>query len=149
MSGCLIGSSRPYLNLQSNQSDHGGAKGQRRRQVRAEVEEWQPVRHTGGADHTHHLTTDQTNHPTKKLKKMLKKKRKTTLLFNIFAVPYQVDADVDKRAQVRQERDDRLSLQGQADPLDQATGRLPLHLSPGEQTSTHHHPPKPHTSTLS
>lgn len=48
--------------------------------------------------------------------------------------PYQVDADVDQRAKVREEGDDWLSLQGQADPLDQAAGRLPLHLPPGEHT---------------
>lgn len=47
-------------------------------------------------------------------------------------LPYQVDTDVDERAKVWEERDDWLPLQGQADPLDQAAGCLPLHLSPGQ-----------------
>lgn len=47
---------------------------------------------------------------------------------------YQVDANVDQRAEVREERDDWLALQGEADPLDKAAGCLPLHLSPEKRT---------------
>lgn len=44
----------------------------------------------------------------------------------------QVDTDVDERAQVWEEGNDRLPLERQADSLDQAAGRLPLYLSPGK-----------------
>lgn len=50
-----------YLNLQGNQSDHRCAKGQRRRQVRAQVEKGKPIGYTRGTDHTHHLTNKHGN----------------------------------------------------------------------------------------
>lgn len=47
----------PDLDLESNESDHRRAEGQRRGQVGAEVEKRKSIRHAGGTDHTHHLTT--------------------------------------------------------------------------------------------
>lgn len=44
----------------------------------------------------------------------------------------QVDTDVDERAQVGEEGNDRLPLESETDSLDQAAGRLPLYLSPGK-----------------
>ena len=47
------------LDLQSNQPDHRRAEGKWGGEVGAEVEQRQPVRHAGGADHAHHLTTHE------------------------------------------------------------------------------------------
>lgn len=125
----------PDLDLQGDQADHGCAEGQRRGEVGAQVEEGKPVGDAGGADHAHHLE----NAHTQTLRRPAEALRRAERVPRRVCFPYQVDANVDQRAEVREEGDDGLPLQGQADPLDQAAGRLPLHLSPGEQRT---HPPE-------
>lgn len=112
-----------YLDLQGDQSDHCCAEGQWRRQVRAQVEKGKPVGYTRGTDHTHHLTNTHGN-SQRTLEKMT--------CSSPDVLSYQIDTDVDKRAEVWEERNDRLPLEGETDALNQAAGRLPLHLSPGE-----------------
>lgn len=92
-----------YLDLQGHQSDHCRAEGQRWGEVWAQVEEGEPVSHARGTDHTHHLTKH-----TKTLKQHCLPNDVCTLPVST----YQIDTDVDERAKVREERDDRLPLQG-------------------------------------
>lgn len=120
-----------YLDLQGHQSDNRRAERQWRGEVGAEVEQRKPVCHAGGAHHAHHLTTRKHKHLD-----ALNSNSQIKQCVHYPAFPYQVDADVDERAEVWEERDDWLSLQGQADPLNQAAGRLPFHLSPRKRMYT-------------
>lgn len=48
-----------YLDLQGNQPNHCCAEGQWRGEIGTEVEQWEPICHARGSNHTHHLTTHQ------------------------------------------------------------------------------------------
>lgn len=90
-----------YLDLQGNQSDHCCAEGQRRGQVRAQVEKGKSIGYTRGTDHTHHLTNKHAN-SQRTFEKMI------CSLPDVLS--YQIDTDVDERAKVWEERNDWLPL---------------------------------------